>query len=165
MVLNAGQEAVAFVNKAFRRMFEPGDIVYPSGIRSINMAATLNRLSISDLHAEIRRRQRSTDKLQRRHAKVIAKARELEAQIQKLGGTLNGRVGGGPGSRVKNDLTLVESLAKTLKGKTLSVTDAAAAVQEGGYKTNSNNFRTQVNIALIKSGLFKRVGRGEYTTK
>ncbi len=129
------------------------------------MAATLTRLSIADLQAEIRRRQRSTEKLQRRHARFVAKAKELEAQIEKLGGTLGARIGGGPGSRQKNELTLVESLAKTLKGKTMSVTDAAAAVRTGGYKTNSNNFRTQVNIALIKSGLFKRVGRGEYTTK
>jgi hypothetical protein len=30
--------------------------------------------------------------------------------------------------------------------------------------TNSNNFRTQVNLALIK-GPFKRVGRGEYTAR
>jgi hypothetical protein len=129
------------------------------------MAATLNRLSISELQAEIRRRERSTAKLVRRHARYVAKAKDLESEIYKLGGSLSGRVGGGTGTRPKNEMTLVEALARVLKGKTLSVTDAAAAVQVAGYKTNSNNFRTQVNIALIKSGLFKRVGRGEYTTK
>ncbi len=46
-----------------------------------------------------------------------------------------------------------------------SVTDAAEAVQKAGYRTNSSNFRTQVNLALIKGGKFKRVGRGLYTAK
>ena len=45
-----------------------------------------------------------------------------------------------------------------------ALSDAAEAVVKAGYRTISNNFRTQVNIALIK-GPFKRVGRGEYTAK
>ena len=32
------------------------------------------------------------------------------------------------------------------------------------HRTNSNTFRTQVNISLIQ-GPFKRVGRGEYTAR
>jgi hypothetical protein len=36
--------------------------------------------------------------------------------------------------------------------------------QRAGYRTNSINFRTQVNIALIK-GPVKRAGRGMYTAK
>jgi hypothetical protein len=59
----------------------------------------------------------------------------------------------------------VGALTKVLSGKTMSVVDAAEAVKKAGYRTNSQNFRTQVNIALIKSGGFKRVGRGEYTAK
>jgi hypothetical protein len=46
----------------------------------------------------------------------------------------------------------------------MNVTDAAAAVQRAGSRTNSSNFRTQVNIALI-TWPFKRVGRGEYAAK
>jgi hypothetical protein len=61
-------------------------------------------------------------------------------------------------------MNLTDSLAAALKGKTVSVGDAAEAVQQAGYRTNSSNFRTQVNIALIK-GPFKRVGRGEYTAR
>jgi hypothetical protein len=41
----------------------------------------------------------------------------------------------------------------------------ADAVQKAGYRTSSSHFRTQVNIALSKSGKFKRVGRGQYTAK
>jgi hypothetical protein len=44
------------------------------------------------------------------------------------------------------------------------VTEAAEAVQRAGYRTNSPNFRTRVNIALIRGG-FKRVGRGQYVAK
>jgi hypothetical protein len=46
----------------------------------------------------------------------------------------------------------------------MSVTDAAAAVLESGYKTSAENFRTMVNQALIKrTDLFKKVARGKYT--
>ncbi len=61
-------------------------------------------------------------------------------------------------------MTLADALASVIKGKPLSVTEAAEAVQKVGYRTNSNNFRTQVNIAMIK-GPFKRVGRGQYAAK
>ncbi len=127
------------------------------------MSRSLNRFSIADIHADIRRRQRSAATLERRHARLSTKLRTLEAQIRALGGDANGAAR--RGFRPRNDKTLVDSLASVLKGKTLSVTDAAAAVQKAGYRTNSNNFRTQVNIALIKGGIFKRVGRGMYSAK
>ena len=62
-------------------------------------------------------------------------------------------------------MTLSDALERVLSGKTLSVTDAVDAVKGIGYRTRSNNFRTQVNIALIKSGKFRRVRRGQYTAK
>jgi len=40
-------------------------------------------------------------------------------------------------------MNLTDSLAAALKGKTMSVGDAAEAVQQAGYRTNSNNFRTR----------------------
>ena len=126
------------------------------------MARSLARLSIAELNAEIRRRQRSTGALERRYERTLAKADAIRAQIEKLGGSVNGKA---RGTRPKNDMTLVEALSASLKGKTMNVTAVADAVQKQGYRTNSNNFRTQVNIALINSGKFKRVGRGEYTAK
>lgn len=66
--------------------------------------------------------------------------------------------------RARNDTTLIGALAKVLTGKTMPVSDAAEAVQKAGYRTNSNNFRTQVNTALIKEP-FKRAGRGMCTAK
>ncbi|MEM9082824.1 MAG: hypothetical protein AAGB34_04445 [Planctomycetota bacterium] len=45
----------------------------------------------------------------------------------------------------------------------MSVTDAAHAVQQAGYATTSDNFRTIVNQTLLKDKRFKRVARGQYT--
>lgn len=128
------------------------------------MARTLARLSVGELQAEIRRRQRSVGALERRRDRLMTKLKNLNAEIEKLGGAA-GQSKGGMWRRPRNEMTLTSALAKVLNNKTMSVTDAAEAVQKVGYQTNSNNFRTQVNIALIKSGMFKRVGRGQYTAK
>lgn len=70
------------------------------------------------------------------------------------------------GKRFKNEGNLVESLQGVLKGKQMSVSDAAQAVLDSGYRTTSTgNFRVMVNQALIASGAFKRVSRGVYTAK
>jgi hypothetical protein len=127
------------------------------------MARSIERLTIRDLNAEIRRRERSLRTIRRRRSALAGRLARLDAQIASLGGSVNGRASGG--RRPRNEMTLVDSLAKALKGKTMSVTDAAEAVQKAGYRTGSSNFHTQVNIALIKSGKFKRVDRGQYTAK
>lgn len=127
---------------------------------------SLANLSIVALHTEVRRRQTAVQRLQRRHQNALLKAERLAEQIRELGGEPNGRTPGRTGKgRPKNSAPLVVVLAKVLDGKTLGVQDAADAAQKAGYRTNSSNFRTQVNIALIKSGKFKRVGRGQYTAK
>jgi hypothetical protein len=131
------------------------------------MPRGLARLTIAQIHAEIRRRERSVVPLERRRATLLGRIARLDDQIRAAGGSPNGRAGrraGGGRRRPRNEMTLSEALAKALRGKTVSVTDAAAAVQRAGYRTNSSNFRTQVNIALIK-GPFKRMGRGQYTAK
>jgi hypothetical protein len=122
---------------------------------------TLARLSISALEAELRRRQRSAGTLERRRNRLAAKLDALDRQIDLLGGNGVSRRGG---IRARNKMTLNQALVSVIKGKPLSVTEAADAVQRTGYRTNSSNFRTQVNIALIKGG-FKRVGRGQYVAR
>lgn len=120
----------------------------------------LATMSIADLHAEIRLRERGAKGLLRRRNTLLKKIAKLDAAIAAAG------VGGGGGGRVraKNEMSLVEALRAALKGKTMSPTDAAAAVQKAGYRTSSANFRTMVNIALAaKENGFKRVGRGMYT--
>jgi hypothetical protein len=126
----------------------------------------LANLPISVLELELRRRDGLVRRLQQRHRAVLLKADRLADQIRELGGEPGARRKGRRGGpRPRNGATLVDSLAKVLDGKTMSVTEVAEAVQKAGYRTSSSHFRTQVNIALSKSGKFKRVGRGQYTAK
>src|SRR5262245_18985305 len=102
---------------------------------------SLAGLSISDLQREIRLRQRSATKLMRARNRLARKLAALDAQIAASGGGRGG-VGMGARTRARNKENLVEALAGVLRGKTLSVTDAAEAVQRAGYRTTSPNFRT-----------------------
>lgn len=128
-------------------------------------AGSLAKLSVSQLQAELNRRARSTRALHRRRARLLTKLSELDRQILSAGGSLGeggaGRVGR---KRAQNSMSLVETLCKVLKTKTMSVTEAAAAAQRAGYVTTADNFRTIVNQALIKhTDKFKKVSRGQYT--
>lgn len=131
----------------------------PRGSRS------LSKMSVSQLQAEINRRARSTRTLHKRRAKLVAKLNDIDSQILAAGGAIEGGGRGGRGrKRAQNAMSLVETLQKVLKSKTLSVTEAAAAAQKAGYVTTADNFRTIVNQALIKhTDKFKKVDRGQYT--
>jgi hypothetical protein len=129
------------------------------------MPRSLVRISYSDLQSELRRRQRVTGTLAKRRDRLAAKLSAVEAQIEQIGGSVKGRSRGAAGSRPKNDMTLAQALTKAVGSKGMSVADAAEAVQKLGYRTNSSNFRTQVNLALINSGKVKRVGRGQYAVR
>lgn len=127
---------------------------------------SLSKMSVSQLQAEINRRVRSTRALHRRRAKLVAKLSSLDAMILSAGGSVGDAGGrmGGVRKRAQNSMNLVEALQKVLKSKTMSVTDAAAAVQKAGYVTTADNFRTIVNQALIKhTDKFKKIERGQYT--
>lgn len=104
--------------------------------------------------------------LERRRDRVLAKLAALERKIEEHGGSAAAGGGGRRGgARPKNSMNLAQALAGVLKGRTMSVTDVAQAVQRAGYKTSSANFRTIVNQTLIKSDKFKKVSRGQYTAK
>jgi hypothetical protein len=142
----------------------------------------LSTISVTALQEELARRQSQLGSLISEHDDLSRRLDAVRTEIEALGGAVNGapsrggRAGarrarpaaGGRarGRRPRNAASLVESLASVLKGKQMSVTDVAEAVQKAGYKTTSpRHFRTMVNIALIKSGKFKRTGRGVYTAK
>jgi len=106
----------------------------------------------------------------RTRKRLLTKLHRIEADIAAAGGPAGrGRAGAGMRSfgrrRPRNEGTLVDALSKVLSGKTMSVTEVAAAVQRAGYRTTSPAFRTIVNQTLINSGKFKRVSRGQYTAK
>jgi hypothetical protein len=128
----------------------------------------LMMLPTNTIYKELRRRERQVAKVQLKRDKLAAKMDVLDSMIREMGGTVGGRrgrVGAIPGrKRPKNDTNLVEALAKVLKGKTMRVRDMVGAVQQAGYRTSAENFRTIVNQALIKNrSVFKKIGRGQYT--
>lgn len=125
--------------------------------------SNLSRISVEELNRELRRRHGQAGRLVSKRDKLAARLAALDDEIAGLGVTFHG--GGVRRTRPRNELTLVDALAKVLDGKTMSVTDVAGAVQAAGYHTTSPSFRTIVNQALIASGKFKRVGRGQYTAK
>lgn len=122
----------------------------------------LSSISISELHTEIRRRQRHLDALHRKREKLSTQLREVEEQILQEGGAMGALTGR---KRPRNEQNLADALADLLAKQTLSVTEASEQVQTAGYRTTSPNFRTIVNQTLLKDPRFKRVGRGRYTSK
>jgi len=133
--------------------------------RAAKKGPALNAISSQALAAELRRRERDAARLARRHAKLLRALDDLEAKIRAAGGAISSGPRGSVRRRPRNDSNLIDALAAVLKGATMSVKEVAHAVQEAGYKTTSQNFRTIVNQALIKSDKFKKVARGKYTAK
>ncbi|QOJ00188.1 MAG: hypothetical protein HRU70_06685 [Phycisphaeraceae bacterium] len=132
--------------------------------------ATLRGVTTDHLQAELVRRQQGLPSLYKQLERAQANVQRLVSAIEALGGSAGAggvsgrhRRGLGPRKRPKNDSNLIEALAKLLKGKTMSVTEASQKVQQAGYKTTAANFRTIVNQTLIKSDKFKKISRGQYT--
>lgn len=128
----------------------------------------ISGVSMQVLQQELRRRQRQVGTLQRRRQTLLKRLQKLDEQLSGLGVDASaGRVARGGTGRVRpqNKVSLVEALAAVLKGKTMTVSNAAEAVKKSGYKTNAANFRVMVNQAFIKHrNLFKKVSHGHYTT-
>lgn len=141
--------------------------------RPSNAAIALGAMATEEIQAELERREQNRGALQMRRDELLAELDEINIQLgggrvvrRKAGKKKAGRPrrAGAGRKRPKNKMNLVEALALVLKGKQMSVTDVAAAVQKAGYKTSSANFRTIVNQALIKNTkVFKKVSRGMYT--
>ncbi|MEM9373213.1 MAG: hypothetical protein AAGA55_06175 [Planctomycetota bacterium] len=120
---------------------------------------SLAGLSVSELQAELRRRQRGVARLERRRDKLMSELAEVNAQISDLGGA-SGLTASG---RARNAMTLPDALAEVLSGVEMSVTEASEAVRAAGYQSSAANFRTMVNQALLRDERFSKVSRGRYT--
>ena len=129
--------------------------------------------SIAQLEQMLNKCKNERQKLERERNKVARRLQQLDSRIHALGGNGSGRGGrggaggGGAGSRVRNEKSLTEMLEGVLgkSGKPMKVGDIADAVQSGGYRTNSANFRGIVNQTLIKEKQFSSAGRGLYQLK
>ena len=128
---------------------------------------SLDNLSFDELQREMRRRERDMKRLVSKRDRLLTQVREVEDEIQSLGGAgaFGVTAGGRPRRRPRNDSSLSEALLNLLKNTTMSVTEAAEEVQRAGYQTTSSSFRTIVNQTLIKDPRFKKVSRGQYTAK
>ena len=121
----------------------------------------LATLSVFDLRRELAARQRRARALDRHRARVLAKIAAIEAEISRLGVVPQG----GAYARGSNEESLAVFLHRLLKGKTMSVTQAAEGVRDAGYKSASKNFPAVVALALRHPAKFKRVSRGKYTSR
>lgn len=152
---------------------------------------SLRRISTGDLSAELQRRSQDISGLEAKRASLLDEVGMIDAEISVISAAMGaagqkttrkpvgrpkgsvgrpkksvGRPKGSVGrKRPRNAASLEVSLASALKGKTMGVSESAAAVKKAGYKSSSPNFRTIVNQALIRSELIKKVGRGQYTAK
>lgn len=128
---------------------------------------SLANLSVEDLQAEIRGRQRKGKSLLKKRAKLAARLAVIDRQLADIGLSAGSTRGGGarrgPGSRARNAVSLPEALAAVMStDKAMSVSDLAKKVRDKGYNSNSANFNTIVNQALVKDKRFKNVSRGQY---
>ncbi len=153
--------------------------------RSRGRKSNLAKTSTAALEKELARRERLLGGLLDKRDRLLGQIDALDAEISNYesAGELTAKRGrpskaarsrsslaiaGGRATsgrkRPRNKSNLVEALAKTLKSKTMSVTDVSVAVQKNGYKTTSPNFRTIVNQTLLgNKKTFKKVSRGQYT--
>jgi hypothetical protein len=122
-------------------------------------------LTIAQLEALLQGRRTELFRLEKQRGKVARKLAQLDAKINALGGG-RGRTGGG-GGRVQNKMSLNDMIISILgkTGKPMAVGDIESAVRNGGYRTNSANFRGIVNQSLIKDKRFTSAGRGLYQLK
>ncbi len=127
---------------------------------------SLSGLTISQMLAEIKRRQRAVKKLTQKRDRLLAAARALDAEIQRYGGEISGASLAAGGQRARNKLTLPEAMLKAMAtDRPMSVAEIAAAVEKVGYVSVSKTFRTIIYQTLGKDKRFKKVARGRYVIK
>jgi hypothetical protein len=111
-------------------------------------------------------RRAEVNKLRKKRNDIQRDLDAIDRQIERLGGEAGGRRGGN-GSRVRNEMSLNDTIDQVLRdgGKPMKVGDIVDAVLATGYKSNSANFRGIVNQTLIKDKRFTASERGTYQIK
>ena len=136
--------------------------------------------NIAQLERILEERRSELNRLERQRSDLQRKLDGVDRQIMKLNGSLRGRRGGSGGTggggggrtRARNEHSLVDVIETVMRenGKPMRVGDIVEAVQAGGYRSTSANFRGIVNQTLIKErkrfaaaerGLYQLKGSGE----
>ncbi|MCY2925779.1 MAG: hypothetical protein NT031_10125 [Planctomycetota bacterium] len=135
------------------------------------MAGTkLGNVSLSQLKAELSRRRKALPKLLRQRAKLAKALKAVERQIADATGDSDIAVarlavrGRKPrtGRDPRPGSLKAIMLAAMGKKKALTVSEAVQAAIDGGYKSQSKNFRLLVNQTLLNEPEFRKVERGKY---
>ena len=125
----------------------------------------LDSMTIAQLEGLLSSRRTRLNQLARDRKKAQSRLDAIDKQIAQLSGRVSGM---GGGSRVRNEVSLVQAMQNVLKdaGKPMRVGEIADSVMRGGYRSNSANFRGIVNQTLIKERKnFQSAGRGLYQIK
>ena len=125
----------------------------------------LDSMTIAQLEGLLSSRRTRLNQLARDRKKAQSRLDAIDKQIAQLSGRVSGMCGG---SRVRNEVSLVQAMQNVLKdaGKPMRVGEIADSVMRGGYRSNSANFRGIVNQTLIKERKnFQSAGRGLYQIK
>ncbi len=124
-------------------------------------------LSVSQLEQLLTRRKSEINGLLKDRTSLQKKLDAIDERLRNLGGSGGGGRGGPGRSRARNDRSLVEVMEEVLGkvGKAMRVSEIADLVQETGYRSTSDNFRSIVNQMLIKDKRFNSPSRGVYQIK
>ena len=113
---------------------------------------------------ELKRREAQLKQLVGRRSTLAKKLKELDGKIVSLGGNPTGGIAGRV-KRARNAFSLVEALCAILKDQPMGIPRIMSALPTIGYRSESPNLRTMVNVALTKKEFFKRISRGVYIAK
>lgn len=129
--------------------------------------ASGNNFTIAQLERVLGEKRSELDKLRRQRSNLQKKLNQIDRQIERVGGSMNGsRRGGGGGGR-RNARSLLDTLEAVLRdaGRPMKVSEIMDAAIAAGYRSGSDNFRGIVNQTLIKDKRFGQVERGVYELK
>jgi septal ring factor EnvC (AmiA/AmiB activator) len=137
--------------------------------------ATGTNFNIAQLERVLQEKKAELDKLRRQRLELQKKMDQLDRQIERVEGGMNGSrrassggaVGGGGRRRARNEHSLLDSIEMVLReaGRAMKVPEIMEAVLATGYRSSSDNFRGIVNQTLIKDKRFGQVERGVYELK
>lgn len=131
-----------------------------------NAAGTIDlaRVEIKTLMSELQRREGLTKRLRSQRARLSEKLMKIDDRLAAMGVTPSGVIGGRV-RRARNTITLTTALKTMLTGKEMRIPTIVDALPTVGYRSESPNLRTMVNVALLQKDHFRRISRGVYTAK
>lgn len=141
--------------------------------RIVSMAGTkLDTVSLAQLKAELARRRKNLPKLLRQRTKLAKALKDVDRQIAVATGAADITVARlvARGRRQRSGRpprpgSLKAIMLAAMGKKALTVSEAVQAAIDGGYKSQSKNFRLLVNQTLLNEPEFRKVERGKYAAK